>query len=194
MTESVTGQPNQQKAIRNTVVKLLWLLAGMVLFTVALIPLYQVFCDITGLNGKASGLLTPVSSSYQGVAQPLPGKARQVQFITQVGTGLPVEFTAEILQQSIKPGGRQQVMFTFRNRTAELQTARAVPSVSPAQASRHLLKIECFCFQELELKPYQTLKIPLIYLLSAAVPDEVEQLTLAYNLFPVTDDVVANGG
>jgi cytochrome c oxidase assembly protein subunit 11 len=83
-------------------------------------------------------------------------------------------------------------MFRFQNLSDKPVVVKAVPSVSPAQASRHLLKIECFCFQALTLAAKETQDIPVVYFLSASFPDEISSLTLAYNLFAASaDDLTA---
>ena len=192
--EATPTEIEQRLAIQKTIRQLIGALILMVLFTIALVPLYDVFCDITGLNGRASGLLQPLSSDTQthGVhTQGLPGEisARDIQFITQVGSGLAVAFYPLDSSQRVLPGGKHQVYFRFKNLTNQPQQVKAVPSVSPAQASRHVLKIECFCFQALTLKPAEQIDIPVVYFLSAEFPDDISSMTLAYTLFPVMDDI-----
>ena len=187
----------QQSDIRKTVAKTVLALAGMVLFTIALIPLYDVFCEVTGLNGRSAGLSQAASTSKttpQTISQALIDESiRRIQFVTQTGAGLPVRFQSLESQQGIAPGGKQQVMFRFQNLSDKPVVVKAVPSVSPAQASRHLLKIECFCFQALTLAAKETQDIPVVYFLSASFPDEISSLTLAYNLFAASSDDLTAG-
>ncbi|WP_419810947.1 cytochrome c oxidase assembly protein [Bacterioplanoides sp.] len=180
----------QQLAIQKTIRQLIGALVLMVLFTIAMVPLYDVFCDITGLNGRASGLLQPLSANTQIQEQGLENSdpARDIQFITQVGSGLAVSFYPLENSQQAQPGGKHQVHFRFKNLTNQALQVKAVPSVSPPQASRHVLKIECFCFQALTLKPAEQIDIPVVYFLSAEFPDDIPSMTLAYTLFPVVDN------
>jgi len=193
----------QQSDIRKTVAKTVLALLGMVLFTIALIPLYDVFCEVTGLNGRSAGLSQAASTGLQTpqttpqttpqataqtASQTTDESIRRIQFVTQTGAGLPVRFQSLENQQGIAPGGKQQVMFRFQNLSDKPVVVKAVPSVSPAQASRHLLKIECFCFQSLTLAAKETQDIPVVYFLSASFPDEISSLTLAYNLFAASAD------
>ncbi|MFC3679870.1 cytochrome c oxidase assembly protein [Bacterioplanoides pacificum] len=183
---------SQQLNVRKTVVRLVWVLLGMVLFTVSLVPLYQVFCDITGLNGRNSAL---TRASEIPVLMHGQGETKQVSFVTHAGNGLAVSFSSLQPQQQAAPGGKYQVMFRFRNLSNKPQRVRAVPSVSPAQASQHLLKIECFCFQEMMLAAGEVKDVPLVYFLSAAFPADIASLTLAYTLFPVSPEAdMAVGG
>ncbi|MCH2039032.1 MAG: cytochrome c oxidase assembly protein [Saccharospirillaceae bacterium] len=184
MSQPMLTDSARQAAIRATVQRSIWAIVAMVLFTLALIPLYRVFCDLTGLNGRSSGLSQAADRELIH-SQSGHGVEYDIQFVTQIGAGLALDFKALESSQVIRPGGKQQVMFRFRNISDQAVVVKAVPSVSPAAASRHLLKIECFCFQELDFAPFEQKDIPLIYFLSAAVPDDIRRLTLAYNLYKV---------
>lgn len=171
----------QAVGVRKTLIWLVAMLLGMVIFTLALIPLYRVFCDVFGINGK-------IALEAQQVSDLIKVSDRQVdlQFVTQIGSGLPVSFKAQSIQQRVNLGSRQSTDFVFKNLTDKAVVIRAVPSVSPAEASRYLLKMECFCFQELTLKSQETLTIPLLYFVSANIPEHVKTITLSYQLYPVT--------
>ena len=178
---SGNGVSNEQ-AIggRRTLIWLIAMLLGMVIFTLALIPLYRVFCDVFGINGK-------IALEAKQVSDLIKVSDRQVdlQFVTQIGSGLPVSFKAQSILQTVNLGSRQTTDFVFKNLANKDVIIRAVPSVSPAEASRYLLKMECFCFQELTLKSQQTLTIPLLYFVSANIPEHVKTITLSYQLYPV---------
>ncbi len=174
----------QQRGIRKTLWQLSGLLALMVVFTIALVPLYDVFCEVTGLNGKPrrvdeAALQAALASSQQ---RPL-----QVQFVTRVGQGLPIRFQSALGQQSPVLGGRNQTEFTFENHGDSDLTVRTVPSISPPEASPHILKIECFCFQEMVLKAGEKKQVGLMYLVGAKLPDHVAAVTLSYTVYPVAD-------
>lgn len=168
--------------VRRTLTWLSLMLVAMVIFTVALIPLYRVFCDWFGINGKVSSEAQQVSDLIQ-----VSDRIINLQFITQIGSGLPVFFNAKTTEQTVNLGSRQTADFIFRNLTDKDLIIRAVPSVSPAEASRYLLKMECFCFQELLLEARQELSIPLLYFVSANVPEHIKTITLSYQLYPVTE-------
>lgn len=169
-----------QFGVRKTVLWLCALLVAMVIFTVALIPLYRVFCDWFGINGKVS------SEAYVGNdLVKVSDRQIDMQFITQIGPGLPVNFTSTEYKQDVFLGSRKQVNFKFQNLSKNAVNLRAVPSVSPAEASQYLLKIECFCFQEMTLESNEILDVPLIYLVSTNIPDHLKKITLSYQLYPV---------
>ncbi|WP_229815418.1 cytochrome c oxidase assembly protein [Bacterioplanes sanyensis] len=156
----------------------------MVIFTIALVPLYDVFCEVTGLNGKPrrvddAALQAALSRSQQ---RPL-----QMQFVTRVGQGLPVQFRSQQAAQRPVVGGRNQTHFTFENQSDTDLLVRTVPSISPPEASPHILKIECFCFQEMVLKAGEKKQVGLMYLVGAKLPDHVAAVTLSYTVYPVAD-------
>lgn len=188
---------DQQQAVAATVRKLLFVLMAMCIFTALLIPLYDVFCEVTGINGKVrqsppANVTFPQQSWQQPSA--IPGKI-DMQFVTRVGNGLAVDFSALESQQNVTSGGKYQVMFRFHNLSSQDLVAQAVPSVSPANAARHLLKLECFCFRQLTLKAGEKKDIALVYLLAGEIPRDVNKLTLAYTLFPVdTADISLSSG
>ena len=180
-------QAQQQAAVQRTVRKLLWVLLGMVLFTIALVPLYDVFCEITGINGKTKQA-PEFNLENQFTAS---GREVDFQFVTQVGAGLPVQFNTVSRQQASRLGTKHQVMFRFQNVSDQAVTIRTVPSVSPPEASQHVLKIECFCFEKMTLAAHESVDVALIYLLATAIPEHVQRMTLAYTVYPVTEEEAA---
>ncbi|ASP39566.1 cytochrome c oxidase assembly protein [Bacterioplanes sanyensis] len=179
--------PDTQQAIQKTVRQLLLVLLGMVGFTIALVPLYDVFCEVTGLNGKPKRFdLADVQAQSLSAERVL-----DVQFVTKVGTGLPVSFSAAQGRQIPEPGARNQTQFTFFNQGDDDLWIRTVPSISPAEASPHLLKIECFCFQEMLLKAGEKKEVGLMYLVGANLPEHVSSVTLSYTVYPVKPDALA---
>lgn len=173
---------SQQQAVKKTLWQLSGLLLAMVLFTMALVPLYDVFCEVTGLNGKARQMsLEQIrDSSLLSTHRTL-----EMQFVTRVGTGLPISFEAESGRQSPIFNGRNQTHFTFHNEGNKDLLIRTVPSISPAEASPHVLKIECFCFQEMVLKAGEEKEVGLMYMIGAGLPEHVADITLSYTVYPV---------
>ncbi|MBB3191851.1 cytochrome c oxidase assembly protein [Halomonas cerina] len=172
--------PDPRPGVRRTVMRTLVVLAGMFAFAFALVPLYDVFCQVTGLNGKTSG-------SAQTLAHDDVDTSRTVtmQFITRGSQGLPWQLESDIRQMRLHPGQREEVRFTFRNLGDQTTRARAVPSVSPAEASLHLRKLACFCFQEQQLAAGEGFEAPLVFQLTRDLPAEIKTVTLVYTLYPV---------
>lgn len=173
-------QVTRRSGVRRTVTRTLVVLAGMFAFAFALVPLYDVFCEVTGLNGKTS-------SSAQTLVSEEVDTSRMVtvQFITRGSAGLPWELEVQTRQIRVHPGQSNEVFFTFRNRGGDASRARAVPSVSPSEASVHLRKLSCFCFQEQRLEGGERLEAPLVFQLTRELPADIKTVTLVYTLYPV---------
>lgn len=183
-------EPQQQSASTGRLVgKLLLTVVAMFGFGFALVPLYDVFCEITGLNGKTGGQV-----SYEAASAEIDeSRLVTVQFATRNNAGMPWRF--EPLQRQIKvhPGELVQVDFIARNPTQHTMIAQAIPSVSPFEAADMMHKTECFCFNRQELGPGEEIEMPLLFYIDRAIPEEISKLTLSYTLFDVTRNFVTQG-
>ncbi|HDZ49115.1 hypothetical protein LCGC14_0293760 [marine sediment metagenome] len=175
-------QQAQAAGVRRTVIRSLAALLGMFAFAFALVPLYDVFCRITGINGK-------VDATAQSIVHEEVDTSRyvNVQFITRGSAGLPWQMSVEMRQMSVHPGQTAEVDFTFSNNSPYETWGRAVPSVSPSNATRHLRKVSCFCFEEQQLQGDERLTIPLVFQLARDLPEEINTITLVYTLYPVQE-------
>ena len=166
--------------VRRTVIRSLAVLMGMFAFAFALVPLYDVFCRVTGINGK-------VDTTAQAIIHEEVDQSRYitVQFITRGSAGLPWQMSVATRQMRVHPGQTAEVDFTFSNNNAEESWGRAIPSVSPSNATTHLRKVSCFCFQEQQLQGGERLTIPLVFQLAKDLPEEISTIALVYTLYPV---------
>jgi len=167
---------------RKHLVLLFSLAVGMFGFAYALVPLYQVFCEVTGLNGKTSGRAAdPIS-----ISQVLPSDREvTVQFLANVANGMPWEFRPTVHQLQVRLGEINTTDFYARNRAAQAVTGQAVPSVAPGYAARYLHKVECFCFTQQHLEAGEDRHMPLRFYIGNDLPEEVHTLSLSYTLFKV---------
>lgn len=175
----------QQLDLKNKVLvrKLLWMLLGSLLFAFALVPIYDVLCEMTGLNGK-----TKNSAAVLAEAKVDESRWVTVQFTTNVMPGLGWNFYPK--QSSIKmhPGQIETVAFVAKNTTNQVVIGRAIPSISPGIAAANLKKIECFCFVNQALKPGEEKEMPLRFFVSPQLPKDVSDMTLSYAFFPSVDE------
>lgn len=172
--------------VRRTVVRTVAALVGMFAFAFALVPLYDAFCRVTGINGK-------VDTTAQALVHEAVDDTRvvTVQFITRGSAGLPWRLEAETRQVRVHPGQSTEVHFAFHNQSDDESWGRAVPSVSPSEATRHLRKVSCFCFEEQRLAAGERLELPLVFQLTRDLPPEIKTVTLVYTLYPVTHDAAS---
>ena len=164
--------------------KLLLIVFGMFGFGFALVPLYDVFCDITGLNGKTNG--TAVSYTADGVDT---SRTVTVQFITRMAKGIPWQFEPVINEVDVHPGEVKFVNFYAKNESMRDIVGQAVPSVSPGMAAGYFQKIECFCFTQQPLKANEDVEMGLQFYVDVDLPPEITTLTLSYTLYDITGSV-----
>lgn len=167
-----------------TVNKILLLVAGMFCFAFALVPLYDVFCAVTGINGK-----TNTEAAVYKAVEVDETRTITVDFITRTNSGMPWEFTAQTKKIDVHPGKMTEVAFYVRNPTSRDIIAQAVPSVSPGMASLYLNKTECFCFQHQPLKAGAEAVMPMVFYIDPQLPEDITYFTLQYTLYDITESV-----
>lgn len=151
-------------------------------FGFMLVPLYDVFCEITGLNGKTAG-------QYEGELTPSSSeKGRQItmQFVVNKNDNLPWEFEPNQDEMTLAVGERKETTYRVTNTYKTAAIAQAVPSVSPSEAAEYLHKIECFCFEQQPLEAGEHKDMPLIFFIDTALPEHINKITLSYTLFDIT--------
>ena len=159
---------------------------GMFAFGFALVPLYDVFCAVTGLNGKFYSVSTEeslMSESGEPIEQSLVVNLR---LTTDPESRDYWDFQPERSLIAIQSGRMIKTHYELTNPTAEAITIRAVPSIAPGEWAKYLVKIECFCFNEQAIPPGETVELPLQVTLSANTPDDVNHLTLSYRIYRQT--------
>ncbi|ART82319.1 cytochrome c oxidase assembly protein [Oceanisphaera profunda] len=150
-------------------------------FGFLLVPLYDVFCDITGLNGKTA--TQAVAESHEVDTQ----RQVTVEFITYQSTGVQGEFTASVQHLKVRPGEMHQVDFTVTNPSSKDKILRAIPSVAPGRAASYLRKTECFCFQEQPLAAQSEAIMPMRFYVDRMLPPDIEIFTLSYTLYDISE-------
>jgi cytochrome c oxidase assembly protein subunit 11 len=172
------GSKNGRSFGRMTVVAI-----AMFGFGYLLVPLYDVFCEITGLNGKTGRVdEAAVAARYE------PDRSRlvTVQFVVNHNQGMPWEFGPKVERMQVHPGQIYAASYVAHNPTGRDMVAQAVPSVAPGRASRYFSKTECFCFDQQPLAAGETKEMPLRFIVDPNLPRDVQTLTLAYTVFDVT--------
>lgn len=154
-------------------------------FGFALVPLYDVICEVTGLNGKTGELTAAQASAYQ------VDESREitVEFTGSLNEYMPWEFRPVASSMKVHPGGIYEAEFIARNKTDRDMVGQATPSVAPGAASKYFSKTECFCFTNQPLKAGEEKRMPLRFVVDPGLPKYVSRLTLAYTFFDVTDKV-----
>lgn len=179
--------PNQtglDPKIKKTLTRLVLGVFAMFGFGFALVPLYDVFCDITGLNGKTN--TQAAQYSVEGVDKE---RLVTVQFISRMAKGIPWQFEPMVREIKVHPGERKVVKFFAKNEAQRDIIGQAVPSVSPGQAALYFQKIECFCFNHQPLKGQESIEMALQFYVDPELPKDISTLTLSYTLYDITASV-----
>jgi cytochrome c oxidase assembly protein subunit 11 len=169
-----------RKNSRRHALALLVLAAGMFGFAFALVPLYETFCEWTGLNGR-----TAVRAGVVDSAAPAADREVTVQFLAQAAKGMPWEFRPLEKELRVRLGTMNTTRFYVRNRAHSAVTGQAVPSIAPGRAAPYLTKLECFCFTQQRLEAGAEMEMPVRFYVGTDLPEKVRTLTLSYTFFPV---------
>ncbi len=167
-----------EENIKRTTRKLALLSLVMFGFGYALVPMYDLFCDITGLNGK-TGQITVAEGLESGLDE-----SRQVTVTFDTNTRqLPWEFTSQQRKVTVNPGELGEASFLVENKSDRDIVGRAIPSVAPTQAAVYFNKTECFCFSEQLLKAGESREMKVRFIVDPELPSRIGTLTLSYTFF-----------
>jgi len=155
--------------------------AIMVGVAFASVPLYRLFCQVTGFGG------TPVR------AEDAPGAVAGqigVRFDANIEPSLPWRFEPVQTTVRIHPGARTQILYRATNLTARQTTGRAIFNVTPLKAGQYFSKIECFCFTEQTLRGGQKVDMPVVFYVDPRIRQDeatkdIDEITLSYTFYPV---------
>lgn len=166
-------------------IKLGLIAVSMFVFAVGVMPpLYDVICDITGLNGKTSN---QAESADKAVVQ--EDRVITIQFLAKADPAMPWDFKPNVRSIKVHPGEIKLVDFHVRNLEPTTIVGQAIPSVTPSNATAYFKKTECFCFTQQELAGGASMDMPLIFYVDPDLPKNVSTITLSYTLFNITDRV-----
>ncbi|MGR9088486.1 MAG: cytochrome c oxidase assembly protein [Gammaproteobacteria bacterium] len=162
---------------------LLAVAVGMFGFGYALVPLYDVLCQVTGINGKVE------ASAVKGaVYQPDAERELTVEFMTSLNESTPMVFRSETKKMKVHPGVYYTVNFYAENRTDKAMVAQAIPSISPGPSAEYFEKTECFCFTEQKFEAGEGRTMPVRFVVNPGIPDKYKTITLAYTFFDKTEN------
>ncbi len=166
------------------------LVAGMLGLSYAAVPLYQIFCQITGFGGTTQRADAP--------ADRILDREMKVQFDANAGPSLPWEFAPAQRQVTLKIGEKGLAFYRATNTSDREITGTATFNVSPPSAGIYFSKVECFCFTEQTLKPGETVDMPVMFFIDPDIEHDedmkaLKTITLSYTFFPVAQPVKTTG-
>jgi cytochrome c oxidase assembly protein subunit 11 len=187
----VRGKDRQARAIRRTAILCAVAFFGMVGAAFASVPLYRMFCQVTGFDGATR-------KGETGASQVLD-QTLVVRFDANV-RNLPWAFEPEQTSQTVRIGATNLAFYKVTNTSDRPITARATYNVVPEQAGVYFTKLECFCFRDQTLQPGQSMDFPVVYFIDPRYASDFEtkskaEVTLSYTFFPsVEADKTASNG
>lgn len=159
--------------------RLLVFAVGMFAFGYALVPLYDVFCEITGFGGRTNQTPALVSEAVDD------SRSIKLEFVTTVNEYAPWEFRSSVAGMTVHPGGLYEATFVARNLADRRMTAQAVPSVAPQRAGKYFKKLDCFCFTTQEFAAHETRELAVRFIIDSDLPEHVDTITLSYTFFDI---------
>ena len=168
-----------------TGVVLAGIVAGMVGLSFASVPLYRLFCQVTGYGGT-----TQIAAAAPGAVSE---RVIKVRFNADTAPDLPWSFKPVQREIALKVGESGLAYYRARNLTAEAVTGTSTFNVTPLKAGRYFSKVQCFCFDEQRLEAGQELDMAVSFfvdpeILSDRNLDEVKTITLSYTFFRAPGD------
>ncbi|WP_136163223.1 cytochrome c oxidase assembly protein [Sphingomonas flavalba] len=160
------------------------LVVGMLGLGYASVPLYRLFCQVTGFQGTTQRAAAAPATSAVST------RMVRVRFDSNTAPNLPWEFKPERETDDIAIGARDMAFFVARNTSSHEVTGTATFNVSPSTAGKYFTKIQCFCFTQQTLKPGETVRMPVIFFVDPKIlddrdADDIQEITLSYTFFPV---------
>jgi cytochrome c oxidase assembly protein subunit 11 len=150
----------------------------------AAVPLYRLFCQVTGFGGTTQRATEAEATAAE---QTLSAGAPMIsiRLVAKIESGLPWSFRPRQVTDTVQIGQRDMAIFEARNNSARAITGTATFNVEPEQAGKYFNKIQCFCFTEQTLRPGQSVTMPVLYFVDPKALDDpdmkrVEQITLSY--------------
>ncbi len=191
--------PVQGESLRHRNRKTLTVLTAVVFSMVGLayasVPLYRIFCQVTGYGGTTQQ--AAAAPGAPGSERMMPPRMITVRFDSSVSPTLPWRFVPAQPSVEVNVGELTLAFFTARNLSAAPVTGSAVFNVTPLKVGKYFNKIECFCFTEQTLAPGQQLDMPVSFFVDSEIMDdantaEVKTITLSYTFFAAANEEQEN--
>ncbi len=149
----------------------------MFFFAYAMVPIYDVLCDLTGFNGKTGTVET--EKQYQVNEERLI----TVSFFASTSPGFPVQFAPKVNSMEVVPGKFYTTSYIAKNTTDEMIYGQAIPSVAPTDAALYFKKLECFCFVKQGFKPNEEVEMELRFVIEPEMEERIKDVSLSYNFY-----------
>ncbi|WP_026612899.1 cytochrome c oxidase assembly protein [Ensifer aridi] len=173
--------PRKERANGVIVGTCLAFVGGMIGMAYAAVPLYDMFCRVTGYNGT--------TQRVEQASDVILEERVKVTFDANIAAGLPWEFKPVQRDIDVRIGETVQVMYRAKNLASKPTTGQATFNVTPMAAGAYFNKVQCFCFTETTLQPGEEMEMPVVFFVDPEIVKPVETkgiktLTLSYTFYP----------
>ena len=172
---------------RSLVARLLVAAGSMFLFGFALVPLYDIFCEVTGIRSPIVA-----SDASQIEEQPQLSRTIRLEMIANTNGTAPWEFAPSQDTADVQTGVMQDVTYSARNLAGRALIGVATPDIRPAEAAKYFRKVECFCFDEQSFEANETRDLMVRFYIEPDLPAHIDTITLAYTMFAGPESVTNN--
>ena len=162
---------------RSLVKRLVLVSVGMFGFGFAMWPLYNVFCDLTGLGGRGVKIAEEAGGLQRSDRQV------RIRFDATVNSNLPWEFEAVDKSMTVNLGEMSEALYMAANPTGQALAGHAIFNVTPPEASLYFVKTECFCFTQQVLQANESREMPVYYFIQPDLPKSIKEITLSYTFY-----------
>lgn len=174
----------EKRINRRLTVKLLVVVVAMFGFGYALVPLYRVLCDITGLGGRLSQQPAPVAAANAEIDD---SRLVTVEFLATVNSNAGWVFKPKTAKMQVHPGELYTTTYYAENLLDRELLGQASYNVAPSRAARHFAKPDCFCYSQQVFEPREGRDMNVTFFISPSLPKEVEVVTLSYTFYDISE-------
>lgn len=186
MTEIQTPKPvidpRKQRSNKTLAIACAAFFASMIGVAYASVPLYRLFCQVTGFDGT--------TQRVEQMSDTILDQKINVRFDANTSGALPWDFKPVQREVTIRIGETTQINYEATNLFNEPTAGRATFNVTPLAAGPYFNKVECFCFTDTTLKPGESMKMPVVFFVDPDIVNspelkDLKTITLSYTFFPI---------
>ncbi len=169
--------------IKSTITKLSLAVIAMYGFSYALVPIYDTFCEITGLNGKTNEVAYVANDIKED------NRFVTVKFISNVANSAPLYFEPSVSEMTVQVGKPYNTHYVMKNNSSKQLHTTASPSVTPGKHAEYFKKIECFCFNQQTINAGEVKDLGIQFIIDNELPNDSGDIVLSYTMFDISNNI-----
>ena len=169
--------------IKSTITKLSLAVVTMYGFSYALVPIYDTFCEITGLNGKTNEVAYVANDVKED------NRFVTVKFISNVANSAPLYFEPSVSEMTVQVGKPYNTHYVMKNNSSKQLHTTASPSVTPGKHAEYFKKIECFCFNQQTINAGEVKDLGIQFIIDNELPNDSGDIVLSYTMFDISNNI-----